>query len=426
MILSKKIISRSPPWLGWLICSLAALFYCYEYLLRIQQSVMIPQLMSYFHASAQQIGVLSSMYYYAYAPLQLVVALLIDYYGSRRMLLFALANCVLGCFIFAGSHTLLQADIGRLFIGFGSAFAFVATLRLASMWLPRSYFTIFIGITSSLGMIGAMFGDVEMSRAVERFGWLFVVYIGLGAGLILMPLFYWFIHDKLDNNIENTPKLGLSYYFSGLLRALYHRQLLMLSVVAGSLYFSLSVFADVWGIPYLQQLTHQSKIHAASINALVYFGWLIGAPLHGILSGYIRDLRWYLSINCLLSAGCFFMVINNLLPLPLLPFILFSFGFFASSGLICFTLAMDYLPQKLIATAIGVLNFFVMLGVLITLPLIGRVLDHNWAGKLQDGVRTYSASNFSHAFYTVFFMLLVAAVISLLLKPNTTTDSFTS
>ena len=87
-------------WLAWLICGLAAFFYCYEYLLRIQQSVMIPELMVDFHVTAKDIGFLSAMYYYLYTPLQLVVAFLTDYYGSRKILLVALSSCVLGTALF--------------------------------------------------------------------------------------------------------------------------------------------------------------------------------------------------------------------------------------------------------------------------------------------------------------------------------------
>ncbi len=417
MAWTKKNITRSPSWWGWFICSLAALFYCYEYLLRIQQSVMVPQLMAHFHASAQQIGFLSAMYYYAYTPLQLVVAVLTDYYGSRRMLLFALMNCVVGCFIFSCSHALWQADAGRLFIGLGSAFAFVATLRLAAMWLPKKHFAVFIGLTTSLGMVGAMVGDVGMSWAVEHLGWLSVVYFSLGVGMVLIPLFYVFIQEKPSSaRASDVAELGLSNYLAGLWRAITHPQLIMLGMIGCSLYFSLSVFADMWGIAYIQQLTHLPKVHAASMNALVYLGWLLGAPIHGILSGYCRELHWYLLISCLLTAGCFLYLLAGIHVIVVLGFTLFAFGFFASSEVICFALARDCLPKHLTATAIAVLNGFIMLGGLVVLPLIGISLDRHWSGHLDHGVRVYSVAGFVHALYAVFFILLIAAGVSFFIR----------
>ena len=412
---------RSASWWGWCICSLAAVFYCYEYLLRIQQSVMVPQLMAHFHASAKQVGFLSAMYYYAYTPLQLVVAVLTDYYGSRRMLLFALVNCVIGCFIFASSHVLWQADAGRLFIGVGSAFAFVATLRLAAMWLPKKHFMIFIGLTTSLGMVGAMVGDVGMSWSVKHWGWLSVIYISVAVGLFLIPLFYVFIRENPQNQgLSEITELGFVDYCIELGRAMIHPQLIMLGIIGCSLYFSLSVFADMWGIAYIEQLTHLPKIHAASMNALVYLAWLIGAPLHGWLSGYCKDLRWYLLANCVLTAACFFILLHGISSEGLLGLVLFAFGFFASAEVICFVLARDCLPKQFTATAIGVLNAFVMLGGLIVLPLVGMRLDQHWLGQSDHGVRVYSQVAFYHALFPVFAMLLVSMVVILFINVQST------
>jgi hypothetical protein len=59
--------------LPWLICGLAALFYCYEYFLRIAPSVMDHQLRMTYHLDATALGQLIAFYYFAYTPMQLVV-----------------------------------------------------------------------------------------------------------------------------------------------------------------------------------------------------------------------------------------------------------------------------------------------------------------------------------------------------------------
>ena len=58
MSLKIKTSFASSSWYGWLICGLAAAFYCYEYLLRISPSAMVPELMSTFGQSAAAIGLL--------------------------------------------------------------------------------------------------------------------------------------------------------------------------------------------------------------------------------------------------------------------------------------------------------------------------------------------------------------------------------
>ena len=74
---------RKKAVMGWLICTLAALFYCYEYLLRIVPSVMVPKLMQNFQVNASGVGYLSTAYLLGYAPMQLWVGALTDRFGSR-------------------------------------------------------------------------------------------------------------------------------------------------------------------------------------------------------------------------------------------------------------------------------------------------------------------------------------------------------
>src|SRR5476649_2578638 len=76
--------------LPWIICGLAAAFYCYEYLLRITPGLMVPELQKAFsvhgdYLDATLIGHLSAFYYYAYTPMQLPVGLFMDRYGPRRI-----------------------------------------------------------------------------------------------------------------------------------------------------------------------------------------------------------------------------------------------------------------------------------------------------------------------------------------------------
>ena len=119
--------------LPWVICGLGALFYCYEYLLRISPSVMMSDLMQAYHINATVFGNLAAFYYYAYTPMQLPVGILMDRYGPRRLLTFACLACALGSYLFAHAFHIELAQIGRFMVGFGSAFAFVGVLKLATI-----------------------------------------------------------------------------------------------------------------------------------------------------------------------------------------------------------------------------------------------------------------------------------------------------
>ena len=131
------VAEKNYKMMGWLVCSLAALYYCYEYLLRVTPSVMEGPLREHFGLSAAGFGFLSAFYYYAYVPLQVPVGVLLDRYGPRVLLTTACLICVIGTFLFAGTSVFWIAAVGRFLVGFGSAFAFVGVLKLATIWLPE-------------------------------------------------------------------------------------------------------------------------------------------------------------------------------------------------------------------------------------------------------------------------------------------------
>src|SRR6185295_8837904 len=82
----------------WLICGLGALYYCYEYFLRICPSVMTHELMRQYNLSGVEVGSLSACYYHAYVPMQILVGLLMDRFGPRRLLTFACFLCAVGTY----------------------------------------------------------------------------------------------------------------------------------------------------------------------------------------------------------------------------------------------------------------------------------------------------------------------------------------
>ncbi len=193
--MSESQVSRNSVMLGWAICGLGALFYCYEYLLRIEPSVMVPELMRKFQLSAEEFGFITSLYYIAYTPMQIVVGMMTDIMGPRKMLTIAVLICALGSLLFGSTDLVWLAGTGRFLVGFGSAFAFVGVLKLAAIWLPSSRFALFAGLATALGMIGAMMGVVQLSSLVETLGWEKTVFVGTVIGFLLVPVIWLVVRD---------------------------------------------------------------------------------------------------------------------------------------------------------------------------------------------------------------------------------------
>lgn len=406
--------------IGWIICGLGAVFYCYEYLLRIQPSVMVPELMRQFNISADRFSTVVSLYYLAYTPMQLVVGVITDLYGPRYILTFAVIICTIGSFFFGVADNLYLASTGRFLVGFGSAFAFVSALKLASIWLPLNRFALFAGLVTALGMIGGMAGDIGMTSLVATFGWKRTIYAASILGAILTPIIWFVIRDKKQTGTDPiAARTPYKETISGLLVILGNRQAWLAGFIGCILYLSLSVFAELWGIPFLQEVYHLSASQAALANSLVFFGWLVGAPLTGWISDKLRKRRLPLFFGCLLSALCIGWVIYApFTPVYIVEILLFFFGFFSSIEVVCFAVGRETSPSHVAGAAVSFVNLLVMFGGLAFQPLVGKLLDRFWTGHYVNGVRSYDLHAHQLALTIIPVAITIGVILCLILRES--------
>jgi len=406
---------------GWIICTLAAIFYCYEYLLRMEPSVMVTELMHEFQANATELGTLSAFYYFIYTPMQIIVGLLSDLYGPRKILTLAIIACAIGSYIFGIAHTLPVAAIGRLLIGFGSAFAFVTVLKLAASWLPQRFFALFVGLATALGMLGGMVGSIVLSSLVHSIGWQQTITVGTVLGVVLAPIVWLIIRDKPEIALQenHTPKTKPQYRetFIGLLKILKKPQMWLNGFIACLMYLSLSLFAELWGNSFLANVYHLPTESVATANSMVFLGWLVGGPLIGYISDITCTRRIPISIGCLLSALTISLVIYfPPMNTSLLYLLLFLFGIFSSFEVLCFAISRENNPDNLVATASSFTNLLTMAGGIVCQPLVGKILDLFWSGQTQSGDRIYSAINYQYALTILPLAFLLGFILTFWLK----------
>lgn len=403
---------------GWFICSIGAIFYCYEYLLRIEPSVMVSQIMDHLDIMATGFGIIIASYYYAYTPMQLIVGVLIDRYGSKLMLGIGIIACASGSLLFGISTSAIIAGIARFLIGFGSAFAFVGVLKLGAEWLPKKYFAMFAGLTTALGMLGGMVGDIFLSSLTHKIGWQSVIHIGTVFGIILVPIIFLFIHDtpKEIHKPEKT-KRSFKKTYLGMKRMIRNPQMWFCGLIGGSLYLSLSAFAELWGIKFLQSVYSLDSEQSSFACSMVFLGWLIGGPISGWLSDHIKSRKKPLIIGGFLSATTITAIIfNPITDFYLLCGLLLLFGTFSSVEVICFAVSKESNPHHVAATALAFTNFLVMVGGIVFQPLIGILLDLFWSGGISGDIRIYSSFEYRLVFLAIPISLLIGVFLSSILK----------
>jgi MFS family permease len=406
----------------WIICGLGALFYAYEYLLRVMPNVMIPQLMDHYNISNHKYGLLFACYYFAYVPMQLPVGLLMDEYGPRRLLSLACALCVFGTYLFVATDHLIIAYIGRFLVGFGSAFAFVGVLKLASIWLPASRFAMFAGISSALGTITVVFGENIMAVMVQEIDWTFTVTLASFIGIFITVAIWFVVRDTRSSDPEEQSlyyEIDWISAWQDLKLILLNPQIWLAGGIGCLIYLPTTAFAEAWGVRYLENAQSFTPTQAAFGNSLVFLGFTIGAPLFGWLSDKLATRR------LLLLYGSVFTFILSLLIFysPNLTFwqmnlLLLLWGFAYSVQTLVFTVSRELSPTHSAGTAIAVMNMIVMLGGMLFQPLIGVILDWVRNPDMVVHLHAYSSSDYRIAFSIIPLGILVSGFCAYSLKES--------
>ncbi len=405
---------------SWIIWSLAAAFYCYEYLLRILPSVMTEQLRCLFAINGLALGNLTAVYYYAYIPMQLPAGILMDRNSPRKILAIACLLCAFGTYLF-GQSILWLAYLGRFLIGFGSSFAFIGVMKLSTLWFSENYFSLMTGLTTSLGMIGAMLGNMTLTQLILWAGMEKLLMFAVVFGIVLTFLIWAIIpeFDRLDKpNINHT--LERAHYIKALITLCYDKRIWLLGGIGCFLFLSLTAFAEIWGIPYLTRHYQLSAVTAAHYNSLVFLGWAIGSPLMGIITNQLikNENRFYfIAVNTWLGMICFSLMLY--LPHIVKPYLgplLFLFGLFSSVQIVVFTIVKSLYKENISGSAFALTNFLVMLGGGIAQPMIGHILDTFSKSTSQSDLIYFSASSFTYALSLIPIAFLCASILSIWLK----------
>ncbi len=417
-----KMTSKKQLMYGTFICFIGAIFYCYEFILRIIPGVLQTELSTALgHISATTFGQISALYYFAYSPMQMPVGMLMDRFGPRRLLTFACLCCTLGSWMFTLTTSIFLVGAGRFLVGFGSSFAFVGVLSLALHWLPRQYFSLVAGLMTTLGMLGLFYGEVQITEWSQHIGWenvlLFISLLGCGLSVLILLV----VRDGPAGHQSN--KHPLPEFFRNVLKVLLAPEVWVIGFVGACLYTSLSVFGELWGKTYLEQAHHLTKVEAAKTVSAVFLGWAVGAPIAGYLSDRTGRRLLPLVLGAILALIC----ISLVLYLPGLSYsnlnvLLFLYGVFSSTEIIVFIMAKECSGAELSGTVFAATNMIVTLGGVIFQPLVGKLLDTFGDSGIVGGEHIYTVVDYQVALSILPISLLLVTILAFFIKDHSVTQ----
>jgi MFS family permease len=401
---------------AWIIWGAAALFYLYEYVLRASPGVMTNELMRDFGVTSTALGVFSSAYYFSYVPLQVPCGMIVDWLGTRRVVTISAVICTIGSFLFAGSESILVASFARIFMGVGSACAYISCLKIASEWFPAQRFAVIAGITMLMGTLGGIIGGNPFAMLVNSTNWRVSMIIAGAVGIVVAAAAWLIIRDHpkggVDKKIQHAP-MTTTHLWEGLKIVISSPQTWLIGLYASLMYTILSAFAEMWGTPFLMVTYEISNETASYGSTLVLLGMAIGCLVGPFLANRWCSHKKVMSLGAL-GALAMFMPAVYITNLPLYGIFgfLFGAGFFCGWQILNFAAAKEINPPEFSGTTIGFMNCLTMASAPVFQILLGHLIHQFEEGEVGlDGVRLYSAEAYQYALVAIPLSLLLAWVV---------------
>lgn len=403
---------------AWLVWGLAAAFYFSDYMARVAPSVMHRFLQHDFSMNEAQFGILTASFYVPYILMQIPVGLLVDRISVRWALTFMSLLTAFGCCVFGLADSLMVASIGRMFIGFSAAFAFISALRLAISWFPPSMLGLLAGLTQALGMLGAATGQAPVSFLVGSVGWRHSMLIVAFLFILLAVLLYQYVRDtpviktcKTQAHLQET--VGV---LKSLRMVLSMPQTWINAFYAGFLFAPTAVIGESLGAAYLQYGRGLNAHVAAFSVGLVFIGWSIGGPISGWVSDRIgrrKPLMIFSALMGLILSSC--LVFIPTLDKTTLYVLLFLFGLTNTGVAIAYAVATELHQRAVVGTAIAFTNMASIFVGASLQPLIGKCVDHV-AGARAYNVEQLALPDFQFGLKFLPLCSLVALLLAFIVK----------
>ncbi len=154
--------------------------------------------------------------------------------------------CSIGAIVFGTIDNFYLGCLARLLMGFGSAFAFISVLVVASDLFAKKHFALLTGVTQMLAAIGAMAGQLPISFVVHSIGW-HLTMIALGGFCLLLAVLIWFLLAYQKQAKEKVKVHWLSDIKSDLKTILGKSQTWIIALYACLLWAPISGFTSLWG-----------------------------------------------------------------------------------------------------------------------------------------------------------------------------------
>lgn len=363
---------------AWVVWSAGLLAYTVAVLNRTTFGVAGLEAAQRFAASPAVLSTFVVLQLTVYAAAQIPAGALLDRFGSRAMILTG------GCLMIAGQMTLALTEslpvaiTARAVVGLGDAFTFISVLRLVPHWFPPRQIPLVSQLTGLSGQFGQVLTAVPFLGLLAGPGWTVAFTAAAGLGALSLMLTVLLVRNAPHGVVIEDPVTDLRATLKSI-KTVWMRPGTRLGFFSHmGTPFSITVFALMWGVPYLTVAQNVSRAGAGTLLTISVVAAIVSGVLIGIITGSHPHRRSRLVLG-IIAGNALAWTAVLVLPTPAPYWLLVVLVTMISSGgpgsMVGFDIARTFNPGATLGTAQGAVNVGGFLAALVVMQAMGLIIE---------------------------------------------------
>ncbi|MGB3770950.1 MAG: MFS transporter [Rhodococcus sp. (in: high G+C Gram-positive bacteria)] len=352
-----------------------------------------------------------------YAAMQIPAGVLLDRVGPRAMIVTGALVMAGGQLVLAFTEFLPLAVAARAVVGVGDALTFISVLRLVPRWFAPRRVPVVSQLTGICGQVGQVFSAVPFLSLLHGGGWSAAYGAAAAAGVIIALAAFVAVSNSPDSGAyvaqgttlrETVRGIGVVWSRPGTRLGFFSHM---------GTQFSITVFALMWGVPYLTSAQGVSSSVVGALLTTSVVSAIVAGVVVGILTGRYPMRRSWM-VLAIMAGNATMWTVVLLLPGPAPTWLLFLLVIVISVGgpgsAIGFDYARTFNPSVALGTAQGMVNIGGFLASLLVMQAMGSILN---------AFGGYTPEAFRVAWSTQYVVWIVAATGVLVSRRSTRRDA---
>jgi MFS family permease len=316
-----------------------------------------------------------------YALLQVPVGMLLDRFGARRLIVTGGLTMAAGQLMLALATGLPLAVTARVFVGAGDALMFISVLSVVTAWFPARRVPLMTQLTGLLGQLGQVLSAIPFAALLHGPGWTAAFTSAAALGVAVSIAVFAVVRDRPVGAPAPPRAASPREVLAGLVTSWREPGTRLGLWTHMGTQFAGTVFALLWGVPYLVAGQGMSTGAASALLTLLVVVGIVAAPVFGEFTARHPLRRSWLVLTVIgLTALTWTVVLLVPPPAPrwLLALLVVVLALGGPGSMIGFDYARTFNPGHLQGTAVGIVNvggfvasLLVSLGVGVVLGAVG-------------------------------------------------------